>query len=145
MVNNISLRRLIPGAYHTKQSVGGRTKITNGPVYDLKVAKELLKLNGLVVVNENADEDMSSRFTPPMEPNELKALVLALDSNRYEDSERCKTTNGMKVDTDSYTIYWNRSKRIGVSASYGHKEYVKFGFLENNTKCLIISIHPADH
>lgn len=145
MVNNLNPRKLVPGACQTKQKADGRTKITNGPVYDLEVAKELLKLNGLVVVNENADEDMGSSFTPSMEPDELKALVLALDSNRYEDSERCKTTNGMIVDADSYTIYWNRSKRIGLPASSGPKEYVKFGFRENNPKCLIISIHPADH
>jgi hypothetical protein len=145
MVNNPKLRKLIPGACRIKRTANGRTKIINGPVYDLNVAKELLKLNGLVVVNENADEDMSSSFTPSMEPDELKALVLALDSSRYEDSERCNTTNGMIVDADGYTIYWNRSKRIGLPASSGPKEYVKFGFRENNPKCLIISIHPADH
>lgn len=146
MVNNLLLRRIVAGQYVTYGNDKGRTKVRYGPIYELAVAQELLKTYGLHVVNENTEEDMGQDFIPALTPDELKDIILALRENdHYDDSEICTTTNGQRVDADGYTVYWNRRTRTEAKARAGQKLYVKFGFRENLNKCLVVSIHPAEH
>lgn len=145
MVNNSNVRLLVRGACATRRNAKGRIKIDNGPVYDLAITKRMLAAHGLVVVNEDAEEDMNGAFIPALEPDELTAIIQSLDEGRhFVESERCRTTNGMEIDADAYAIYWNRNKRI-ESTSVGTKTFVKFGFREMNPQCLIVSIHPSNH
>lgn len=143
MVNNLPLRRLVAGQYVTKISAKGRVKIINGPIYELETVKEMLKVHGLKPVNLDADTDMMTRYDPQMEEGELRDVILTLQPNHYDDSEICRTTNGMEVHADGYAIYWRRFNR--TESSNGEKTYVKFGYRENNLKTLVLSIHPADH
>lgn len=143
MVNNLPLRRLVAGQYVTKISAKGRVKIINGPIYELETVKEMLKVHGLKPVNLDADTDMMTRYDPQMEEDELRDVILTLQPNHYDDSEICRTTNGMEVHSDGYAIYWRRFNR--TESSNGEKTYVKFGYRENNPKTLVLSIHPADH
>ena len=140
MVNNPKHRRLVSGSCTTKATNDGRTKVTNGPVYDLKEAQELLKAHGLRVVTESAGQDMSD-FQPELTDKELTNFILALDNDDYIDSERCKTSANQTVDCDSYTMKWNRHRHCRWE--YGKKIYVKFGFGLQNPLCLVVSIHLA--
>ncbi len=140
MVNNPNVRMVQPA--HTKTKVSGkRTKITNGPLYDLAIAKALLRQHGLRVVNEKAGEDMLCHFDPILTEDELAVLILAFDARHYVESERCATSVGMEVDCDGYAICWNRS--TCREWAHGRKIFVKFGFRAANPRCLVVSIHPS--
>lgn len=143
MVNNLPLRKLVVGQYVTNTSATGRVKVINGPIYELATVKEMLKVHGLKPVNLDADTDMMTRYEPQMTEDELRDVILTLQPNHYDDSEICRTTNGMEVHADGYAIYWRRFNR--TESSNGEKTYVKFGFRENNLRTLVLSIHPASH
>jgi hypothetical protein len=134
---------MVPGDYSIR-IIDRRRKIINGPVYDLATAQQLLKIHGLHVVNESADDDMITEFRRGLTSEDLKKIILTLGGNHYDDSEICSTSKGMTIDADGYTIYWNRTREI-ESMQAGQKTYIKFGFRDNNPKCLIVSIHPAKH
>ena len=123
----------------TKLKVSGkRTKISNGPIYDLSVAKALMREHGLRVINDEAQISQSN-FDPVLTDDELKALILALGSSHYIESERCGTSVGMTVDCDAYAVRWNRNRRL--EWEHGRKIYVKFGFRASHPRCLVVSIH----
>jgi len=143
MVNNLILRKILVGQYRLRTTKDGRTKLRNGPIYELSVVQQHIKSHGLVVVNEDAEEDQEKSFSPELEDDELADLILTLEHHHYDDSERCGTTNGMLVDADGYTIYWKRRTR--TESPHGEKTYVKFGFRENRDTCLVVSIHPSKH
>ncbi len=140
MVNNQKHRRLVYGACVTKGAAGDRTKITNGPVYDLKEAQELLKAHGLRVVNESALQDQAD-FDPEMTDEELTKFILALVEDDRVESERCKTSASQIIDCDCYTMKWNRNRCCRWE--HGAKLYVKFGFSLASPLCLVASIHPS--
>lgn len=140
MVNNDKHRLLVRGACKTKIAPDGRTYIVNGPVYDLKLAQAMLKVHGLRVVNESAEDDQKS-FQPEMTDQELAAFILALEGSDFQGSERCGTSIGKTLDADSYAMKWNRNR--SARWEHGQKIYVKFGFGNVNPRCLIVSIHPA--
>lgn|SRR3989339_371711 len=141
MVNN-NLRILVYGACTTTvRAKDGRTIITNGPVYDLAVSQSLLKVHGLRVLNDKADFDMDLDFTPALTDEELVDFICALSDADYEKSERSATSVKKTVDCDGYAMHWNRLRKCRWA--HGLKIYVKFGFFENNPRCLVVSIHPA--
>lgn len=137
---NTKHRLLVSGACSIRQS-NDRKIITNGPVYDLSEAQSLLRQHGLRVVNDLAEQDQVEVFDPEMSDAELTEFILNLVSGDRVGSERCRTTNGMQIDCDAYAMLWNRIKK--ARWQYGAKLYVKFGFSENNPRCLVVSIHPA--
>lgn len=123
---------------------GDREWINNGPVYDLAIAQQLLKLNGLAVVNDSARYDMANSFNPELTETQLKLLILALKSDvHYIESERCATSNRMTIDSDAYSIRWNRKRAMECNSS--QKIYVKFGFRENINRCLVVRIHISKY
>jgi hypothetical protein len=142
MVNNSSNRLLTPVACKLKSSARGGVTITNGPVYDLSIAQDLLYNNGLLVVNDSAEDDQKTKFNPELDDAELFDFVLGLTDDDFQMSERCKTSSGMILDCDGYAMLWNRSRRCRWS--YGAKIYVKFGFsVVNESKMLVLCIHPS--
>ncbi len=142
MVNNPIYRLLVSGACLTRLTTEGRTKITNGPVYDLAESQQLLKAHGLRVVNEDAQDDQVE-FDPELTDEELSDFILALVKDDYVDSERCKTSLGQTLDCDGYAMKWNRNRHRRWE--HGAKLYVKIGFsqYQQNPRCLVVSIHPA--
>jgi len=142
MVNNPNPRILVAGRCIVRTTSRGRRIITNGPVYDLTIAQQLLRVHGLHVVNERADTDMITRFYPALTPASLSPIILTLTSNHYVGSEICATGVNMELHADAFTICWNQ-QRCAESKVSGRETYLKFGFRENNPKCLIVSIHPS--
>lgn len=142
MVNNKNLRRIAFDACRVRRS-GERIKIMSGPVYELTVVQQLVRSDSLTVINASAADDMSNKFDPALNENELCEIVLTLrEENHFIDSERCNTTGGWVVDGDGYAIWWNRTRKI-ESRDFGRKIYIKFGFRDAKTDCLILSIHPS--
>jgi hypothetical protein len=141
MVNNENCRLRVYGACNTLLSANGRTIISNGPVYELARVQTILKLHGLRVINEQATLDQSNEFTPELNDEELTKFIGALNEADYENSERCSTTIGRTIDCDAYAMRWNRANHTRWIS--GNKIYVKFGFIENKSLCLVVSIHPA--
>ena len=140
MVNNQKHRLLVSGACKTRGGVGGRIKITNGPVYDLKEAQLLLKAHGLRVINNDAHQDQQ-KFNPELTDEELTKFILALVEDDHVESERCRTSVGQTLDCDAYTMKWNRNRCCRWE--YGAKLFVKFGFSQQNDRCLVLSVHPS--
>lgn len=143
MVNNPNPRILAAADCKLRPAANGRTKIRNGPIYDLNVVKQLVVAFPLVVINTDGQEDMKLEFTPKLTMAELQTLILALRPELYDDSECCKTSVGMTVDCDGYAIWWNRNREI-ESREFGRKIYVKFGFRDRNPRCIVVSIHPSN-
>jgi hypothetical protein len=142
MVNNSTHRLLVSGACNIKVSSRSGQIITNGPVYDLGLSKQLLSQHGLTVINQVAENDQVDRFSPEMKDDEINDFIMALSDNEYEASERCKTSVGMTVDCDAYAMKWNRARLCRWE--YASKIYVKFGFSQfSNSVCLILCIHPS--
>lgn len=141
MVNNP--RKLVCGMCTVFINSESRAIISNGPVYDLAIAQQLLKVHGLRVLNELAQEDQTHEFSPSLTDEELQDFICALQDSDFEKSERCATSVKKTVDCDAYAMCWNRTSRCRWA--HGMKIYVKFGFFENNPRCLVISIHPAKY
>lgn len=141
MVNNQKHRLIVTSACRTRVGAGGRIKITNGPVYDLKEAQRLLKAHGLLVVNINAHQHQKQTFSPELTDKELTQFILALVEDDHRESERCETTVGQTLDCDAYTMKWNRNRCCRWE--YATKLFVKFGFGQQDDRCLVVSIHPA--
>lgn|GEM_PF-3147053 len=142
MVNNPKLRLVELADCKIKQAANGRRKITNGPIYDLKCAQDMLKAHGLRVVNSQADADMQNEFDPEMTDDELSSFIFCLTTAHYLRSEYCLTSSpGMTVCCDEFGMRWNRLR--GREWEHGQKIYVKFGFRENNPRCLVVSVHKA--
>lgn len=140
MVNN-NPRVLVSGACNTLVNAGGRTIVNNGPVYELVKAQALLSLHGVRVINEQAVSDQASEFNPELSDDELIKFICELKEADFQNSERCATSVGRTIDCDAYAMKWNRLRHIRWA--HGQKIYVKFGFLECNPMCLVVSIHPA--
>jgi len=144
MVNNMVVRILVTGSYVIKPSADGRQRINNGPIFDLESVKRTIHVNGLMVVNDSAEEDMQNEFDPIMIDEEIPALICSLDASRhYVESELCRTTRGFIVDCDAYRIKWNR--KACKEWEYAAPIYIKFGYLENQILCLVTSIHPSKY
>jgi hypothetical protein len=141
MVNNENCRLLVYGACNTYLNKTGRTIIDNGPVYDLAKSQAILTLHGLRVINEQATQDQTNEFNPELNDDELIKFICALTADDFENSERCSTTIGKTVDCDAYAMRWNRGNH--TRWIHGYKIYVKFGFIENKSLCLVVSVHPA--
>lgn len=145
MVNNQNPRILVPGACKTKAGAHGRTKITNGPVYDLEIVKRWAATHGIWVINDSAEDDMAKSFDPEMQEDELAKLVHCLTTNHFIGSERCATTPGTTVDADEYEICWSRAReREATNPIFGRWLYIKLGFSLSGNKCLVLSIHPSN-
>lgn len=140
MVNNQKHRLLVAGACSIRIGASGRIKITNGPVYDLKEVQQLLKVHGLRVINNDAHRDQQN-FYPELTDDELGKFILALIENDHLESERCRTSGGQRIDCDAYTMKWNRNRCCRWE--YAAKLYVKFGFSHQDSRCLVLSIHPS--
>lgn len=140
MVNNV-LRILVVGTCVTNVNASGRTIISNGPIYELIEAQALLRANGLRVITDKGDLDQKTEFNPELNDDELKDFICELSVAEYQNSERCTTSGKMTIDCDAYAMKWDRlhHKRW----EHGRKIYVKFGFANNNPRCLVVSIHPA--
>lgn len=140
MVNN-DPRIIVIGACITRVNARGSTAITNGPIYNLVKAQVFLKVHGLRVITDKGVSDQATEFNPELDDNELVKFICELNTTDYQSSERCATSVGMTVDCDAYAMKWNRidQKRW----EHGRKIFVKFGFSNNNPRCLIVSIHPA--
>jgi hypothetical protein len=141
MVNNNQHRILFPEECKIKKTTRGGEIIKNGPVYDLDLAKELLRKHNFIVVNEAARENKKLEFNPEMSDAELVAFILALNGNHFDTSERCKTSKGKIVDCDAYAMKWNRTRQ--KEWEYASKIYVKFGFAVSDELMLILCIHPS--
>lgn len=115
--------------------------ILNGPVYKIDEVKNAVLKFGLFVINEDARNDASNDFTPPMDDVEIQAIIYALHQGLYHRSEWAQTSVRTTVACDSYLIRWNRNKQI--EWEHGTKLYIKFGFRMNGDKCLIMSIHKS--
>lgn len=143
MVNN-DHRLLVSGACQTViRKTSGRTIISNGPVYELAKAQILLTIHGLRVINESAALDQSNEFTPELDDDELIKFICELKGTDFQNSERCKTSVGMTIDSDAYAMKWNRHTQ--KRWEHGNKIYVKFGFYGNQLRCIVVSIHPAEY
>lgn len=119
----------------------GRLIIGNGPVYSLAVAQDILRNNPLFVINEKARDSMARDFSPELTDEGLTEFILNLVDTDFEGSERCETSIGRTVDCDGYAMQWNRfSKQRWSDAPW---IYVKFGFIADRPKLLVISIHPS--
>ena len=142
MVNNSKRIRLILS--HECSIVvnkNGRSIITNGPVYCLETAKELLPTHQIRVVNDQADIDKAQRFFPELEDEELIPFIKALTPDDRQSSERCQTTNRRVLDCDGYAMPWNRAK--SERWDQGSWIYLKFGYIDNITRTLVVSVHPS--
>lgn len=141
MVNNPTPRILVTGACVLRPTADGRRKIHNGPVYDLAVVQRMLPEHGLRVVNDTADKDMRIKFKPLLLDEELPPVILALRSELRVESERCRTSLGFEMDCDAYRIKWDRTRCR--EWEHANPIYIKFGFRDNNPRCLVASIHPS--
>ncbi|MGK5034480.1 hypothetical protein [Janthinobacterium sp. LB3P118] len=141
MVNNNLLRLLPSGTCVLENGNNGRILIGNGPVYCLRTAQSQLTLDNLRVLNVNALQHKELSFLPELSDEELLDFILALNPTDHVGSERCSTSINRVVDCDGYAMKWNRKLR--QRWEHGAKIYVKFGYMENISKCLIISIHPS--
>ena len=139
MVNNPILR-VLPAADCALTSRNDRILIGNGPVYCLSTVQAGLSLDTLFVLNDKANLDMALRFSPKLLDEHLIPFILALTPEDHVGSERCSTSIKRSIDCDAYAMKWNRysQKRWNDAQSI----YIKFGFIENNPKLLVISIHP---
>lgn len=145
MVNNKNPRRLTAAEYKLRKS-GERTRLIKGqgPIYDLQTAQELLNLHGLDVVNANAYLSMNSEFAPPLTKDDIKLAIAALKvDEHYVESEICKVANE-SIDADAYTIYWKRNGNKECKLT-GTKLYIKFGFRNDDPKCLIVRVHRSKY
>lgn len=140
MVNN-DPRIVVVGACVTRVNARGSTVITNGPIYELVKAQALLRVHGLRVITEKAVSDQVAEFNPELDDDELAKFICELTVADYQNSERCATSRGMTIDCDAYAMKWDRLYQR--KWEHGHKIFVKFGFSNNNPRCLIVSIHPA--
>lgn len=118
-----------------------RSLISNGPIYSLAVAQSMLTLDTMFVLNDKANEAMSTEFTPELLDEDLLHFIMALVPTDRVNSERCETSIRRIIDCDSYAMKWNRFVRKRWNDA--QKIYVKFGFIESNPKLLVISIHPS--
>lgn len=139
MVNNP--KRLVSLDEIRIRRSGDRQIITNGPLYDLNDVQRHVRQHGLRVVNEDAQNDQINDFDPVLVDEELADFICALRPDLFHRSERCATSVGMTVECDAYVMGWNRiTCREWAS---GKRIYVKFGFRDNNPRCLVVSIHYA--
>jgi hypothetical protein len=139
MVNNPRLR-LLSAVDCALTSHKDRTLIENGPVYCLKTVQAGLSLDTLFVLNDKANSDMALKFSPKLLDEHLIPFILALTHTDHVGSERCATSIRKTIDCDAYSMPWNRysQKRWSDAQSI----YIKFGFIDNNPRLLVISIHP---
>ncbi len=145
MVNNPDPRILQQAVFVTQKGAKDRTKIRNGPVYDLSIVQLLVEGHGFVQLNTDSRLAKQRELEPKLETEEIRAIILALRNEHYEASEISDTTVKMKVDSDEYCIWWNRNRQSEDRQKlFGTPIYLKFGFRLNIHKCLIISIHKSD-
>lgn len=141
MVNNPVIVRLQPPHTCSLEQRKSRQIITNGPIYCLKSVQENLSSDRIWVLNDKASKDMLNAFSPSLRDEEFIPFIKALTEDDRESSERCHTSINRPLDCDGYSMQWNRiACKRWQDASY---IYLKFGFIENNPKLLIVSAHPS--
>lgn len=142
MVNNGPKLRLLSSAQcQITVSSKGRSLIVNGPVYCINAVKLLLPTYAIHVVNEQAMADMGGSFLPELQDEELIPFITELTANDRTGSERCSTSVGRTVDCDGYAIPWNRlTQKRWTNGSW---IYLKFGYVDNISKVIVISVHPS--
>src|SRR5690606_39201397 len=85
-------------------------RIKGGPVYDLDEVKTAINQHGFFIINEVAQQDVIHRFNVPFDDNEIKAILLALRKDLYQNSEWTDTTPKMILPCDHYLIRVNRAR-----------------------------------
>ena len=124
--------------------------IANGPIYDLRQVKDLVKIHGIALINDVAQNNVigigeNSLPPPEWDASDICALINALEITDYNDSQWCNTSTKRVLDCDSYLITYGRNKRARWES--GLKIYIKFGYSPNTSTptALICSIHPAKY
>jgi len=128
--------------------------IGESQIYDLDLVKELVKLHGVVVLNDDTVDGMKGEGRNPLPPpawktEDIVGVILSLTVDDFENAQWCKTNNNTYLDCDSYLIYYGRSKmaRWDTPTAKGLKLYVKFGFNPNLTvpRAVVCRLHPANY
>lgn len=118
-----------------------RRIITNGPVYALQAVQKQLATMEVKVVTEQA---LADTFNLDMDETQMRAFIRNLLKGHYKKSERCETsarvtTIGYDLDCDAYKMKWNREEKRPSTSGKGY--YLKFGFSECDSGCLVVSLH----
>jgi hypothetical protein len=119
---------------------GTVTRKIPGPLYSLTAVQAGLE-NGsrLFICPGRPDDDVQKLG---WNDEDAKALILALKTKHYRDSEWCKTSNKQWLPCDAYSI---RYDDVSQNEDAGYAEYfVKFGFgTTNDHICVVVSCHPS--
>lgn len=118
-----------------------------GPIYCLSDVQGLVEVNGVLVVNDSAQEAMRCEGDealpkPVWRSQDVVSLILSLQGGDYINSQWCLTGPRMKLDCDAYA---SRYCRIRGRWPHAEKIYVKFGFSQNtgSSTALVCSVHRA--
>ncbi|PIX96874.1 MAG: hypothetical protein COZ24_08220 [Hydrogenophilales bacterium CG_4_10_14_3_um_filter_63_21] len=148
MVNNpktLDPRILVEGRFDLRAGAADRTKITNGPVYDLTIAQQLVAQFGFLRANADSLNARRRELEPKLDDDEVAEILTALKNEHYDGSEISIISANRKVDSDEYFIWWHRNnRREDPGRMFGIPIYVKFGFRYPSPKCLIVSIHRSE-
>lgn len=145
MVNNPILRMVAESECQISVQIdrSGRARriITNGPVYALQAVQKQLAAVEVRIVTEQA---LTDTFNLDMDEMQMRAFIRKLLKKHYKKSERCTTSGRMTtisydVDCDAYKMKWNREERR--QSENGKGFYLKFGFSECDSGCLVVSLH----
>lgn len=142
MVNNKALRLVSVDDCIIQRDSQDRKKITNGPVYDIVVAKTVIEGTDIRIVTTKAALDRWE--DDGLDDDQLRPFIEHLSAELRKHSERCLTSariTGMEweVDCDGFSMKWNRFFKQPWQD--GKKYYLKFGFRDDNPDCLIVSVH----
>lgn len=138
MVNHKNLSRY-PGP--VPDSLTGREKIQNGPIYNVDDVQRILEQTKPRIVTQKCIRDCQSLGIDDGEVSEL--IVQAIKTGRYKGSEWCLISNsGSVAACDAYILqatYWNENVRRELSCEY----YLKFAINTAGSLVLTISCHTS--
>lgn len=118
---------------------GGRIKIEGGPLYDLARVKQLAgNPDGIYLFTRTCIGEVRKLFDSDTE--QVSALMQALESRDYIDSEWCENGKSGVAACDVYCI--RRSELIAATGKSVTLEYfVKFAVGKNGKLVLLVSCH----
>ena len=116
----------------------GRTKICNGPLYELVRVQALASDSQLNAWTEKCRRDMRKWFDDDLE--RVVYLILMLKPEDYIDSEWCENGKGAIAACDAYSL--NVTETAPATGKPVQMEYfVKFAVSKTGALVLIVSCH----
>ena len=125
-------------SHNPPQGEVGRTKISNGPLYDLLRVQALAGDSQLNAWTEKCRKDVRKWFDDDLE--RVANLILTLKPKDYIDSEWCENGKGAIAACDAYSL--NMTETAPATGKPVQMEYfVKFAVSKNGALVLIVSCH----